>query len=70
MAKVKVLVLYPTGFAGLGIDPSGSDVVEIDEVAAETLVGHGWAEYIKPRVAKAPTTKKTETAVVKLKDDS
>ena len=66
MAKVKVLVLYPTGFAGLGIgDVEGSQVVEIDEAAADTVVGHGWAEYVKPKAVK-----KTETAVVKLKADS
>ena len=53
MAKVKVLVLYPTGFAGLGLpEVSGSDVVEVEEAAAATLVGHGWAEYVKPRAAK------------------
>ena len=65
MAKVKVLVLYPTGFNGLGVDPAGSDVVELEESVAATVVGHGWAEYVKPKVAK-----KTETAVVKLKADS
>jgi len=65
MAKVKVLVLYPTGFAGLGIDPKGSEVVELDEAAAATVVGHGWAEYVKPKAEK-----KTETATVKLKADS
>ena len=53
MAKVKVLVLYPTGFAGLGLpDVAGSDVVEVEEAAAATLVGHGWAEYVKPRATK------------------
>ena len=65
MAKVKVLVLYPTGFAGLGIDPEGSDVVELDESDAATVVGHGWAEYVKPKAVK-----KTETATVKLRDES
>jgi ABC-type Zn uptake system ZnuABC Zn-binding protein ZnuA len=61
MAKVKVLVLYPTGFLALGIEPKGSDVVEVDEAHAVTLVGAGWAEYIKQ-----PKTVVTETAEVKL----
>ena len=67
MAKVKVLVLYPTGFLGLGFDPApmGSDVVELDEAAAATAVGSGWAEYVKPKAVK-----KTETATVKLEDGS
>ena len=66
MAKVKVLVLYPTGFAGIGLgEVAGSDVVEVEEAAAATLVGHGWAEYVKPKAVK-----KTETATVKLKDES
>jgi hypothetical protein len=65
MAKVKVLVLYPTGFTGLGLDPAGSDVVELDEAVAETVVGHGWAEYVK-----APKARKTETGAVKLEADS
>jgi hypothetical protein len=62
MAKVKVLVLYPTGFLGLGLgEVEGSQVVELDEGAAATVVGHGWAEYIKQ-----PKTVETETAEVKL----
>jgi hypothetical protein len=62
MAKVKVLVLYPTGFGGVGLgEVSGSDVVEVDEDQAKTLVGHGWAEYVKQ-----PKTVETETADVKL----
>ena len=66
MAKVKVLVLYPTGFAGVGMpDVSGSDVVELDEASAATVVGAGWAEYVKPKAVK-----KTETATVKLRDES
>ena len=52
MAKVKVLVLYPTGFAGIGLgEVTGSDVVEVEQTAADMLVGHGWAEYIKPKAA-------------------
>jgi hypothetical protein len=59
MAKVKVLVLYPTGFAGLGLgEVSGSDVVEVEADHAATLVGHGWAEYIKAPTPKAPAPKK------------
>jgi len=67
MAKVKVLVLYPTGFAGLGFDPVplGSDVVDVDEAVAVTLTGHGWAEYVK-----APKARKTETGAVKLEADA
>jgi hypothetical protein len=62
MAKVKVLVLYPTGFGGVGLgEVAGSDVVEVDEEQAKTLVGHGWAEYVKQ-----PKTVETETAEVKL----
>jgi len=62
MGKVKVLVLYPTGFTGLGLgEVAGSDVVEVDEAQAHTLVGHGWAEYVKQ-----PKTVETETAEVKL----
>lgn len=67
MAKVKVLVLYPTGFTGLGIDPMplGSEVVELDEAVAATVVAHNWAEYVKPKAVK-----KTETAAVRLKAGS
>jgi hypothetical protein len=62
MAKVKVLVLYPTGFGGVGLgDVAGSDVVEVDEDQAKMLVGHGWAEYVKQ-----PKTVETETAEVQL----
>jgi hypothetical protein len=59
MAKVKVLVLYPTGFAGLGLDPAGSDVVEVEEDQASTLIGHGWAELVEPKkpAAKAEPKK-------------
>jgi len=62
MAKVKVLVLYPTGFIGLGLGGvAGSSVVEVEESQAKALVGHGWAEYVKQ-----PRTVETETAEVKL----
>jgi hypothetical protein len=63
MAKVKVLVLYPTGFQALKIEPTpvGSDVVEVEESDAATLVGAGWAEYVKQ-----PKTVETETAEVRL----
>jgi len=66
MATVKVLVLYPTGFSGLGFDPIplGSDVVELEEAVAKTVVDHGWAEYVKP-----PKARKTETGAVKLEVD-
>lgn len=58
MAKVKVLVLYPTGFAGLGLDPEGSDVIEVEEDQAKTLVGHGWAEVVeKPKAAPKKASK-------------
>jgi len=67
MAKVKVLVLYPTGFTGLGLgEVAGSSVVEVEESHAATLVGAGWAEYVKqPRTVETRTVK-TETAEVKL----
>jgi hypothetical protein len=63
MAKVKVLVLYPTGFLALKMEPApaGSDVVEVEESDAATLVGAGWAEYVKQ-----PKTVETETAEVRL----
>jgi len=66
MAKVKVLVLYPTGFTALGVgEVAGSDVVELEEAIAATVVATGWAEYVR-----APKTKKTETGAVKLEADA
>jgi hypothetical protein len=61
MAKVKVLVLYPSAFTSLGIKVEGSDTVSVEEADAVTLVGAGWAEYVKQ-----PKTVETETAVVRL----
>jgi hypothetical protein len=52
MAKVKVLVLYPAAFVALGVDAEGSDVVQVEEADAATLVGQGWAELIKAKAAK------------------
>jgi hypothetical protein len=68
MAKVKVLVLYPSAFTSLGIEVEGSDTVSVEESDAVTLVGAGWAEYVKqPRTVEQPrSTVKTETADVKL----
>jgi hypothetical protein len=58
MAKVKVLVLYPTGFQALGVgEVAGSDVVELEEAVAATVVATGWAEYVK-----APKARKTISA--------
>lgn len=56
MAKVKVRVLYPTGFEGLKMEVKGSDVVELDEATAKTVVDVGWAEYVQAKVAAKKAT--------------
>jgi len=63
VAKVKVLVRYPTAFVGLGLgDVAGADIVEIDEALATSLIGEGFADPVESKA------KRTETATVKLKD--
>ena len=64
MAKVKVRVLYPSAFAAIGVDTTGKDEVSIEEAEAEQLVAVGYAELVKASKVK------TETATVKLKDES
>jgi hypothetical protein len=47
MAKVKVRVLYPTGFEGLGIDTEGKDEVSVEKADADNLIAAGFAEPVK-----------------------
>jgi hypothetical protein len=58
MAKVKVMVLVPAAFAAVGYaDVAGSDVVDVEQADADTLVGSGYAELVKGSTAKAKTDK-------------
>jgi hypothetical protein len=64
MAKVKITMGYPSAALQQGFEIEAGDVIEVDEVLAQTWITAGWAELV------APKHKKTETAVVKLKSDA
>jgi hypothetical protein len=64
----RVMVLYPTGLVSAGVVAEVGDVVEVDEIYVAGLVAQGWAKLVEPKVKKIETTKKTETATVKLRD--
>jgi len=59
----KVRVLYPSAFV---TEVEGGAVVSVDDALAKDLIAAGYAEPVKAE----PAAKKTETAVVKLKDES
>jgi hypothetical protein len=62
MAKVKITMGYPSAALQQGFEIEAGDVIEVDEVLAQTWITAGWASLVEPK------TKKTETATVKLKD--
>jgi hypothetical protein len=65
MSKTRVLVLFPSAFGGLAPEAAAGDIVEVDDDYVAGLVAQGWAEVVEKR----SYTKKTETAVTKLKNE-
>jgi hypothetical protein len=60
MAKVKIRMGYPSAAAQQGFDIAAGDVIQVDEVLADTWITAGWAELVK---AKAEVEVERATAV-------
>jgi hypothetical protein len=58
MAKVKITMGYPAAAAQQGFEIEAGDVIEVDEVLAETWVKAGWAEIVKPKLGRPPKAEK------------
>jgi hypothetical protein len=54
MGKVKITMGYPSAAAQQGYEIEAGDVIEVDEVLANTWITAGWAELVKPKLGRPP----------------